>query len=706
MKNFRNKEKPIVPPSDFPHFTIGDDSRFGDLARRLLWQHSICYGPEWNPWYHGRDGYAGYPEVPSGPKVALWDGWLCDTDLWPAMDTDDVAQRMRSRWKSALLSRRLDDECNVDDGQGTYYAHPYGWPFPHWEQGAGVGWHFTYRGQSGELNTPLGLMFRPRSYATWEGFTSFGLSEPMPDRYGLAFHVSEKEPYFETPAFSMDADQGPFLQIRWFGTGFSGSPKVAFLLEGEDDYREENLMYCSPMPEEFLHQEEAFALLPLYRLPGYKGKIVKFRFYPGSAEDGATLGLTSILTLYDTRHNINGPQYLRGCCDYFAWTQDLDFLQRNMPKMRKVLRSYRKIHHLEEQGVVHTTWVGHEGRSGLWYDEKGEKHVEPGRGLHNNWLDLLPCGNLDTYATSFYYQALTRMAQLEEAIAAHPQWNIPEAFDAEDSVLMFQEAERIKEAVNRLLWNPETGRFLVAVDADQNRWDVGCTLINLEVVAGGLATEEHAKSVMDWISGRRIVEGDTSTGEDIYAFRFAPRITTKRNIDYYYWGWSTPEEIPFGNQIQDGGAALAFAYFDLISRLSVYGAENAWQRMKDLLTWFEDVQKEGGYASYYANRGMIMQGGGFAGGIGITNEFFESVLPVQSVLKGFLGLTALPDSLHFAPNLPASLPKIGVDRIRWGEATFSVIAENGVLSITVEGTLPGPITCSQGWEVQIQKAKN
>lgn len=58
---------------------------------------------------------------------------------------------------------------------------------------------------------------------------------------------------------------------------------------------------------------------------------------------------------------------------------------------------------------------------------------------------------------------------------------------------MYWEAAKIKEAANQVFWNPETGRFLVAVDADQKRWDVGCTLINLEVVAGGLATEEHAK---------------------------------------------------------------------------------------------------------------------------------------------------------------------------------------------------------------------
>ena len=40
---------------------------------------------------------------------------------------------------------------------------------------------------------------------------------------------------------------------------------------------------------------------------------------------------------------------------------------------------------------------------------------------------------------------------------------------------------------------------------------------------------------------------------DIYHWRFGPRSTTKRNLDYYFWAWSAPESIPFGNQVQDGG---------------------------------------------------------------------------------------------------------------------------------------------------------
>lgn len=703
MQVYKNQDKPLVPPEDFPHFCLGEEPRFGDLARKLLWKHTLSHGPAWKEWLQGPDGFPAYPQLPSGPKATLWDGWLCESDLWPAMDSDGTAQRMRALWKEALFNRRLDDEGNVETDQGLYYAHPYGWPFPNWQQGAGMGWHFSYHGQAGELETPNGLAYRPRTYAEWEGFTSCGLSSPQQGPYGLTFTAAESQPYFETPAFSLDAQQGPFLQLRWFGSGFSGNPRVAFLREGDMSFQEENVMYASPFPETFFHEAEAFSLLPLYRLPSYQGKIVKFRIYPGTAEPGAQLCLTGLCTLYDTRHNINNPQYLRGCCHYFAWTQDLDFLRKNLPKMRKALRAFRKAHHLEEYGVVSTDWVGHEGRTGLWFDGQGKKHMQPGFSLSNNWLDLLPCGGMDTYATVFYYQALRDMAELEQAVALHPQWNLPEQFDAEDSRALTREAERVKEAANRLLWNEETGRFVVSVDKDGVAWDVGCTLINLEAVAGGLATQEHALSIMDWISGRRAVSGDTSTGPDIYAFGFAPRITTRRNLSYWYWGWSNPETIPFGQQIQDGGAALAFSYFDLLSRMQVYGPEDAWTRMKEILCWFEQVEQEGGYASYYEKRGLTLQGGGAAGGIGITSEFFESVLPMQSLLKGFLGLRARPGGLTISPCLPDSLDRVLIDRIRWGEATLSITAEKGTVRVLAEGVLPGPISCREGWRLLVEQ---
>ena len=104
---------------------------------------------------------------------------------------------------------------------------------------------------------------------------------------------------------------------------------------------------------------------------------------------------------------------------------------------------------------------------------------------------------------------------------------------------------------------------------------------------------------MPGLTGQRVVEGDTATGQDIYHWRFAPRSTTRRNLDYYFWGWSNPESVPWGYQVQDGGAVLGFSYHDLMARLKTAGPDDAWQRLRSILAWFDEVQSAGGYREYY-----------------------------------------------------------------------------------------------------------
>ena len=112
---------------------------------------------------------------------------------------------------------------------------------------------------------------------------------------------------------------------------------------------------------------------------------------------------------------------------------------------------------------------------------------------------------------------------------------------------------------------------MCSVDIDGVPHDYGFTFLNLEAVYYGFATDEHATSILSWIEGERTVDGDTSQGADIYFWRFAPRSTTKRNLDYYYWAWNSPESIPWGDQVQDGGAVLGFSYHDLMARLKTRG---------------------------------------------------------------------------------------------------------------------------------------
>jgi hypothetical protein len=171
---------------------------------------------------------------------------------------------------------------------------------------------------------------------------------------------------------------------------------------------------------------------------------------------------------------------------------------------------------------------------------------------------------------------------------------------------------------------------------------------------------------MSWINGDRIVAGDTAQGADIYHWRFAPRATTKRNTEWYGWFWTSPESIPWGGQVQDGGAVLGFSYHDLLARLKVLGPDNAWARLKEILTWFQEVQAAGGYRKYYdGSREGSLQGCGTPGGLGLDCEFFESVMVPQIMIEGFLGFDPSSESHRMTPRFPQAWQSLRIDRIAW-----------------------------------------
>lgn len=287
----------------------------------------------------------------------------------------------------------------------------------------------------------------------------------------------------------------------------------------------------------------------------------------------------------------------------------------------------------------------------------------PGRGIGNNYWDLLPFGHKDVYASIRYYDTLRKFAILERALDQHPEWGLAGGGGRFDPEELERHAAEVKAEGNRLFWSEETGRFVAGPDVHGVRTDYGFTFLNTDAIHYGFATDAHAKEIMDWLEGRRIVEGDTSVGPDIYHFRFGPRSTTRRNTDYYFWRWNKADSIPFGGQVQDGGAVLGWSFMDLMSRIKVEGPDNAWARLEEILRWFEEVQAGGGYREYYRKKGTGLQGDGTAGGLGLDREFFESLLVPQVMLAGFAGFSPTAGGCRIDPRLPAAFPSLTIDRI-------------------------------------------
>jgi hypothetical protein len=634
-------------PEDFPRFIVPGQEQSMQWLRELYWLHY----------------------QPAGPLIPLWDEWMPMSTLWPARGSGLELEQMRGRWASALAGRGMSAEGYIHTHQHDGLAHAEGWPFPLWTQAGGQGWHFRGTGVGGYDAT----------LCTPEGWVVTGGKSNEVNERGWAIDLTEPNATAQTPAFAMPARNGPWLRLNWWAEGLEyANCYVEWTTREQPEFGPDRRYYFSPaLPGSSEYKTlprggggkmqlalmETRTMIPVYRLAGWAGIITGVRIHfenPGAAK----VVIKSFHTACDSRHPINNLNFVRGAHDYFVWSRDLNFLRDQMGRLRTALRFTMREFDTRKRNCIYTTWPGHEGRSGVRRAADGKKQIVPGEGVGGNYWDLLPFGGEDALATIYYYDALLDLAELEETIAAHPEWNIALGADAFVPGDVRQHAQAVKDYGTKRFWNLQTGRF-GTIDLDGVMHDYGWTFLNNEAVYYGFATPEQARSIRDWISGRRVVKGDTATGADIYHWRFGPRASTRRNLDYYLWAWSDPESIPWGYQVQDGGGVLGFSYHDLMCRLKVDGPDDAWKRLKELLAWFHETQAEGGYRAYYAKdpaRGS-MQGGNVPGGLGLDKEFFESILVPQVMLYGFLGFAPTSEGFRIDPQLPKDWPEATITRI-------------------------------------------
>ena len=579
--------------------------------------------------------------------MPLWLRWMPMSELWPAVKPETL-KYIREEYRDALLKQPIDKEGYVSTIQHRGMGHVDGWPFPLWTQagGLGMGWHFTKVGQPYQ-----NYISQTTNIANWKikGAEDLGISDKNP---GWKLKLTKPDASITSPECNVKALAAPFMRMDWRWRDSVPSvqkspeksdprqpsikPYIEWATKKEPKFSKDRRSYFETTPQ---GNGLFFSMMNLYKNPKWNADqtITKFRINFDNPKDSEIV-IEAFFTAMDSRQNVNNFNYIQGCIDYINWTHDIDFLQKNIYRMRLALKFALEEFNVFENKFVETPWVGHDGRSGLHYDENGTKIHRPGLGIGNCYWDILPTGGKDAMATIYLYDTLKSMAKLEKEITAHPDWKIKDNDLEFNSKTLLKLAKEVKEKYNKFFWNNKTGRFVAAIDVDGKAYDYGYTMINCEAIHHDIATKANAKSIVDWLSGKRIVTNDTSKGADIYKWRFAPRASTLRNIDYYNFVWSVPESIPYGSQIQDGGGVLGFSFHDIMSRLKVNGPDDAWLRLKEILKWFDETQKEGGYRKYYANnpeRGT-MQGGGPPGGLGIDNEFAESVLVPQVMLYGFL----------------------------------------------------------------------
>jgi len=646
---FAQKSNPQIP-DNFPRFLIQGHEETETAMRDMFWHH-----------------YSG-----ALPGATIWDSWLVAPSLWP---NTDKAETNRQLWKNSFLARKIDAEGYVSTHQHHGFAHADGWPFPLYSQG-GTGWVFT-RIHSAKYDEKYAVHLTK----SLDEFQFHGIEDSViEEQTGLKLQVAKAKAFITSPQFSIDTENVTLLRWDWDIKGVVPTIYLEWTTESEPDFSAERRVVV-PLPAE----GEYYSHLFMNKEPGWKGKATQLRLAIENG-NGGNIILRSWIASFDSRHVVNQSSFIKGSYDYLQWTGDIDFLQKNMNRMRTALEYAIREFEMEKYHCVRVPWAGHCGRPAFSNDAAGNRIQLIGRGIPGNYWDILPFGGRDCLATIYYYDAILKIAELEEIILQHPEWNISATATVRSPEWLRMLAQNLKDS-NDMFWNAETGRFVSAIDVDGVRHDYGFTFVNTESIYYGYANEQQAKSILSWLNGDRIVEEDTSQGADIYRWQFGLRATTKRNLNYYYWGWRRAPTIPFGDQVQDGGAVLGFAFFDLMARLQYLGAENAASYLAKNVNWFREVQMEGGYRNFYApekQRGK-MQGNAITGGLGLDLEFLESVLYPQVILFGFMGFEPKMEGFVVRPNLPEHWQNLAIDQIRWQDQDISINATKNAIAISFTG---------------------
>jgi len=371
--------------------------------------------------------------------------------------------------------------------------------------------------------------------------------------------------------------------------------------------------------------------------------------------------------LEHSRHYVATPVWLSAVAYHYLLTRDEAFLNQPDPRTGETMRSK-----FGRALAMLTDRLG--GETGVITLDDPELQGTPDCKGNNYW-DAWPFGHLDAYMNAHFYEALGWSADLYEALGDDP-----------GAARLRALRPKVRERFNELFWDDEAGRYIGWIDQDGKRVDFGFVFLNLKAVAFGLADDERAVRVMEWIRGERAVAGDTTSGEDIYHFRIAPRSTTRaaESVDDEYfklfWGGDNTvarEGSPaaWGLNAQNGGIILYVSYYDLHARKASLGAADAMGRMDVIL----DEAAQDGLRRMPKNP-MI----GIGTPVGILREFPESgIVPVYFV-DGVMGIRPVPKGLEIAPALPDGWSTATVRDFHFAGRKWEVTADREVKVPQVE----------------------
>lgn len=407
----------------------------------------------------------------------------------------------------------------------------------------------------------------------------------------------------------------------------------------------------------------------------------------GNSKFEGTFSLGVVGSDYDDRHLINNCNYIIAAKNNLQYARGEELLPAVLPKARAAMNFLLK-QCGGETGLVSTEYfVGHFNNYGA---------QQRGAGIGNGYWDVDAFPTVNLYCNTSYYNALESMIYLEEMAKnlGIEQYDAPvttvnatmsgtDTYTKETAASLTALWNTCRTKIQTTFWNEETQRFHAGFYDDEPDLpqDHGYLLFNQQTITSGIATEAQKQAIMQWVNGERIVEGDNSTGEDIYYYEIAPRFNTEDIADDFSFVYG----VRWDGNVQNGGTALQCAYYDIVAQ-SMIGANSSYAKLKKLQAWYEKVKAAGGegdqfYRVYYATTNIKLQGGTDANGkdqnglVGVDYEFLEAALVFSAIPDSYFGLDTIPNgTLCFTPNMPDSLDWLRMENLVFGGYYYDVTA--------------------------------
>ena len=523
----------------------------------------------------------------------------------------------------------------------------------------------------------------------------------------------------------LQAAHAPFVEIglEWVLTSGSISEIYLDFRSGNGSYVSLPLSTWATTEIDFTQTKNIVRLyVPVFEHASWTGKITGLRI---RITGNFTLFsyLDFVRGAYDTRMIDSNTSFISAGKQHFENTGDLAFLKENINNYRKALMFLTQ--YMSDNGLINlANLVGHNGSAQGFATS-----------FISTYWDIISLAPNSSYVNALYYKALQNMAYLEEALAnnnvqvAAPSVkltmtgnNLTYAYNATTLRAL---AENVKSAVSAPLnesaktgyfktftvtVNGETktaGRFIEGYYGD-TQIDFGAVALNLMILESGVATAEQKEQVLNWIASI----------DDLYEYVFAPKTNTEDVGKQYCWAYAASE---YGVSCQNGGAILFVTYYDILARAQVYGAENAFARLEEVMAWFADVKaafvasgrtnaKEF-FLPYYETHNGTLQGRGEEGALGLDAEFVENSILYASVPNVFFGMNTYYDAdgvvMQVAPNLPDAIGTWKMEQVRYVGLTYDIaVSNNFVVVCNVEELADGALDRNAKLEVTLSYAGN